>query len=73
MTQNDYRTAAASYAAGMRTLFAPSEESTRSTIRVASQDELADRADTLVAQSATLIEQTTTYLCLLYTSDAADE
>ena len=62
MTQNDYRTAAASYAAGMRTLFAPSEESTRSTIRVASQDELADRADTLVAQSATLIEQTTTYL-----------
>ena len=62
MTQNDYRTAAASYAAGMRTLFAPSQESTRSAIRVASQDELSDRADTLVAQSATLIEQTTTYL-----------
>lgn len=62
MTQNDYRTAAASYAAGMRTLFAPSEESTRSVIRVASEDELADRADSLVAQSAALIEQTAVHL-----------
>lgn len=62
MTQNDYRTAAASYAEGMRTLFAPSQESTRSAIRVASEDELADRADSLVAQSAALIEQTAGYL-----------
>lgn len=62
MTQNDYRAAAASYAEGLRTLFAPSEESTRSTVRVATEDELAGRADALVSQSAVLIEQTATYL-----------
>lgn len=62
MPQNAYRTAAASYAEGLRTLFAPSAESTRSTIRVATEDELADRADSLVAQSAALIEQTAGYL-----------
>lgn len=58
MPQNDYNAAAAAYAAGLRTLFAPSEESTRSEIRAASEDELADRADGLAAQSATLIQQT---------------
>ena len=62
MPQNDYRTSAASYAAGMRTLFAPSEESTRSSIRPATEDELAGRADNLVEQSAALIEQTAVYL-----------
>ncbi|MCB0002941.1 MAG: hypothetical protein KDI07_03280 [Anaerolineae bacterium] len=62
MPQNDYRTAAASYAEGLRTLFAPSQESTRSVLRVATEDELADRADSLVAQSATLIGQTAEYL-----------
>jgi hypothetical protein len=63
MTTNDYQTAAAAYAAALRSLFAPEPAESRSAeLHAASADTLADRADRLADRSAELLNQTTLYL-----------